>query len=90
MGYGTSEDLVGDKITGFTIAQTISNRGVRVSSSASYLKPNRNKPNLHVALNALVSRILFENNKAVGVQFIMVCDSKCHSLNYFFSASKFN
>ncbi|XP_023318416.1 glucose dehydrogenase [FAD, quinone]-like [Trichogramma pretiosum] len=70
IGYGVTEDMVGDKITGFTIAQTITDHGVRISSARSYLSPNRNKNNLHIALNALATKIIFQDKKAVGVQFI--------------------
>ncbi|XP_012285425.1 glucose dehydrogenase [FAD, quinone] [Orussus abietinus] len=70
-GYKAPEDLIGDEITGFTVAQTISKNGVRVSSAASYLRPNRFRPNLHVALNATATKILFTEKKATGVQFRM-------------------
>ncbi|XP_001604417.2 glucose dehydrogenase [FAD, quinone]-like [Nasonia vitripennis] len=70
-GYGVTEDMVGDKITGFTIAQTISNKGVRVSSSGSYLRPNKGRRNLHVALNALATKIVFRRKKAIAVQYLM-------------------
>ncbi|XP_058801853.1 glucose dehydrogenase [FAD, quinone]-like [Phymastichus coffea] len=70
MGYGITEDMVGDKILGFTIAQTISNNGVRVSSAASYLRPFRDRPNLHVILNALATKIVFEQKRAIGVKYI--------------------
>lgn len=71
-GFGLSSDLNGDTITGFTIAQSTSKNGVRVSSASAFLRPIRNRRNLHIALNATVTKILIEGRKAVGVQYIQV------------------
>lgn len=72
MGYGVTEDMVGDKITGFTIAQTISDKGVRVSSSGSFIQPNKDKPNLHVVLDAMATKITFSGKKATAVEYMKV------------------
>jgi len=81
MGLGTSEDLVGLNSTGFTVAQTISKNGVRLSAARAYLWPHRNRKNLHVALNALatkvntkvISKVISKKSlKADGITFIMV------------------
>jgi len=77
MGLGTSEDLVGPNSTGFTVAQTISKNGVRLSAARAYLWPHRNRKNLHVALNALATKVntkitLKKSLKADGITFIMV------------------
>lgn len=73
MGYGVTEDMVGDKITGFTVAQTISDKGVRVSSVGSYVRPNRHRKNLHILYNAVATRIVFnENKEAVAVEYMKV------------------
>lgn len=69
-GYGLTEDLAGDNITGFTVAQTNSKDGVRVSSASAFLRPIRDRANLHVALNATATKILIQRFKAVGVQYI--------------------
>ncbi|XP_018357886.1 PREDICTED: glucose dehydrogenase [FAD, quinone]-like isoform X1 [Trachymyrmex cornetzi] len=74
-GLGVSEDLVGQNITGFTVAQTISRNGVRLSAARAYLWPNRNRKNLHVALNAIVTKVntmrSLSKVKTVGITFIM-------------------
>lgn len=76
VGLGVTEDLVGEKITGFTIAQTISRNGVRLSAPRAFLWPNRNRKNLHVALNAIATKIntikVDKNVKAKGITFVMV------------------
>ncbi|KAK2575514.1 hypothetical protein KPH14_011235 [Odynerus spinipes] len=70
VGFGVSEDLVGDKITGFTVAQTLSKDGVRESTAAAYLRPYRNKKNLHIALDATVTTVLTRGNRAYGVKYV--------------------
>jgi choline dehydrogenase len=45
-------------------------RGWRSSSNAEYLKPAGNRANLTIIANAPVSRVLIENRRAAGVEFI--------------------
>ncbi|XP_032684538.1 glucose dehydrogenase [FAD, quinone]-like isoform X2 [Odontomachus brunneus] len=68
-GYPISEDLNGDQFTGFTVAQTTSKDGVRMSSAAAFLRPRRHRSNLQITLNATATKIIIENQKAVGVQY---------------------
>jgi choline dehydrogenase len=42
--------------------------GVRMSTSLTYINPNRHRLNLTIRGNVLVHRILFEGNRAVGVE----------------------
>lgn len=72
VGYKLIEDLNGDEVSGFTVAQTNSKNGVRVSSAAAFLRPIRNRRNLHIMLNATVARLIIEDNKAAGVQYYKV------------------
>ncbi|XP_046750608.1 glucose dehydrogenase [FAD, quinone]-like [Diprion similis] len=69
-GFGISQDLNGDDITGFTLIQSTTKNGVRRSSAASYLRPIRNRENLHISLNSTVTRVVIENGKAVGVEYL--------------------
>lgn len=71
-GYKLIEDLNGDEISGFTIAQTNSKNGVRVSSAAAFLRPIRDRRNLHIMLNATAARLITEDSKTVGVQYYKV------------------
>ncbi|MFL5266593.1 MAG: GMC family oxidoreductase [Stellaceae bacterium] len=41
----------------------------RASAARSYLKPASKRPNLQVVTGAFVHRVLFEDNRAVGVEF---------------------
>lgn len=42
----------------------------RYSTSVAYLHPAMNRPNLNVITGALASRVLIENGKAVGVEYL--------------------
>lgn len=69
-GYDTV-DLNGRTHTGFTIAQTTSRNGSRLSTARAFLRPARNRPNLHIMLNSTATKILFdESNRAIGVEFV--------------------
>lgn len=68
-GYPISEDLNGDQFTGFSVAQATSKNGVRVSSARAFLRPFRHRQNIQIALNATATKIIIENQKAVGVQY---------------------
>lgn len=73
---GTTADLVGPNITGFTVAQTISKNGVRLSTPRAFLWPFRHRKNLHIALNATATKILTRKigakKKAEGITVLMV------------------
>lgn len=71
-GYGTTDDMVGDKILGFTVAQTMSKNGVRQSSASAYLRPFRERKNLDIVLNATATKILTKKQKVIGVEFVVV------------------
>ncbi|XP_028048014.2 glucose dehydrogenase [FAD, quinone] [Monomorium pharaonis] len=74
-GLGVTEDLVGQNITGFTVAQTISRDGVRLSAARAFLWPHRNRKNLHIALNAIATKVrtikTSSTVKAEGITLIM-------------------
>ncbi|HUN27688.1 MAG TPA: GMC family oxidoreductase N-terminal domain-containing protein [Steroidobacteraceae bacterium] len=68
-GFNTTEDIHGDVEEGFARGEvTIDPRGRRASTSFAYLHPVIGRRNLTVALNALVTRVLTENGRAVGVE----------------------
>lgn len=50
--------------------------GTRWSTSKAYLKPAADRPNLHVAINAHVTKIAFVKKRAVGVAFIHGAERK--------------
>ncbi|EAT44641.1 AAEL004002-PA [Aedes aegypti] len=69
MGY-ENRDINGEEQTGFMLLQATMRRGSRCSTSKAFLRPVRLRNNLHVAMHAHVTRILFDrNNRAYGVEF---------------------
>lgn len=44
--------------------------GCRCSTLKAFLLPASNRPNLYLAKNTLVTRIIIENNRAIGVEFL--------------------
>ena len=43
--------------------------GERCSAAAAYLQPQRRKANLHIITRALVTRIVIENKRAIGITY---------------------
>lgn len=70
MGIATT-DINGDTQAGTALAQaTISKQGVRQSVANAYLDPNPFPDNLHIVIHAMVTKVLFSGQRAIGVQFI--------------------
>ncbi|CAH8869621.1 unnamed protein product [Trichobilharzia szidati] len=69
-GYPFTDDVNGYQQEGIGHFEMTVKNGVRCSASAAYLHPAlKSSSKLTVETNALVTRILFENNKAVGVKY---------------------
>ncbi|XP_026740797.1 glucose dehydrogenase [FAD, quinone]-like [Trichoplusia ni] len=71
LGY-ENRDINGAKQTGFMLTQATMRRGSRCSTAKAFLRPVRQRSNLHVALGAQVTRILINpvKKQAYGVEFI--------------------
>lgn len=69
-GYPITDDLNGYQQEGFSRMDMTVYKGRRRSAARSYLHPVLQRPNLSVKTKALSSRILFEGNKAVGVEYM--------------------
>ncbi len=67
-GFDRNDDFNGAQQAGFGLYQVTQRDGARCSSAAAYLKPVRQRPNLHVRTHALVERVLLDHGRAVGVQ----------------------
>lgn len=69
-GFAYSEDLSGDAQEGYSPAEvTIDGNGRRASTSKAYLEPALERPNLHLRTRAQAMRILFEGDRAVGIEY---------------------
>ncbi|KXJ73585.1 hypothetical protein RP20_CCG015527 [Aedes albopictus] len=79
MGYDIV-DVNGEQQTGFAFFQFTMRRGTRCSSSKAFLRPVRNRKNLHVGLFCHVTKVIMdpENKRALGVEFVR--DGKKHEV----------
>jgi choline dehydrogenase len=69
-GYPRTDDINGRDAEGPALGEvTIDQRGRRASAAAAYIRPALGRQNLDVRLNALAHRILFEGDRAVGVEY---------------------
>ncbi|WEO99586.1 choline dehydrogenase [Streptomyces sp. FXJ1.172] len=68
-GYAPTDDVNGYRQEGFAKFDRNVHRGRRLSASKAYLKPAMKRPNLTVRTRALVTRVLFEGRRAVGVEY---------------------
>ena len=69
-GYERTDDVNGLRQEGFAPFDRNVHRGRRLSAARAYLHPVRSRPNLTVRTRALVTRILFERGRAVGVEYV--------------------
>ncbi|EDO38958.1 predicted protein, partial [Nematostella vectensis] len=68
-GYPFTEDMNGYQQEGVGwMAMTI-HKGIRWNTANAYLRPAIQRTNLHADTRALITRVLFEGNKAVGVEY---------------------
>ncbi|CAG9861254.1 unnamed protein product [Phyllotreta striolata] len=71
MGYPV-RDINGAEQAGFMVAQGTIRRGSRCSTAKAFLRPVKLRKNMHVALNAHVTKVLINptNMRAFGVEFV--------------------
>lgn len=67
-GYPYNDDTNGAQREGFGPTDITVGGGKRSSTSIAYLKPARDRANLTVLTNALTRRILFDGDRAIGVE----------------------
>ncbi|WAR12782.1 DHGL-like protein [Mya arenaria] len=81
MGYKLN-DYNGEIHQGWSPMQLTIRNGVRSSTSLEFLGRAKGRPNLHVGIHSLVTKIAFENKRATGVYAIR------NGRKYFFKANK--
>ncbi|KAK1137820.1 hypothetical protein K0M31_002314 [Melipona bicolor] len=71
MGY-EARDINGEHQTGFMVAQGTIRHGSRCSTAKAFLRPAKSRKNLHIALEAHVTKILIDpsSKRAYGVEFV--------------------
>ncbi len=76
-GYPVTDDINGDQQEGFARGEvTIDKSARRASTSRAYLDPARSRSNLTIEINALTSRVVIENGRAVGVEYVQNGETK--------------
>lgn len=81
LGYPLNDDFNNGEQEGFGLYQVTIKEGQRCSSANAYLDPAKNRNNLQVKTNCLVSKVIIESNICVGVEYIedgKVKSAKCH------------
>jgi choline dehydrogenase len=69
-GFSTTDDIHGEVEEGFARGEiTVDTRGRRASTARAYLRPAKGRSNLALITGALVTKILIENGKAVGIEY---------------------
>jgi choline dehydrogenase len=68
-GIPFTDDLNGDSNEGVGFVPVSQRRGRRFSVLDGYLRPARRRPNLTIVTDALVTRVLIEEGRAVGVAY---------------------
>lgn len=68
-GYPITDDFNGAQQEGFGVLQMTVHGGRRWSTATAYLRPALSRPNLTVASNALVRRLLVDGDRVIGVEW---------------------
>jgi choline dehydrogenase len=69
-GHPLTDDVNGYRQEGFAAFDRNIHRGRRLSAARAYLHPVMDRPNLEVQTGKLVSRVVFEGTRAVGVEVV--------------------
>ena len=69
-GHGWTDDYNGERQDGFGRLQMTIRNGRRCSGATAYLRPALARPNLEIRVKAHVTRLQFEGERAVGVEYL--------------------
>jgi choline dehydrogenase len=70
MGYDYNPDFNGQQQEGVGFYQFTIKEGKRHSAAAAFLVPILQRPNLTITTGALVTRLLFEGTRTIGVEYL--------------------
>lgn len=68
LGYPLVDDVNAPDVPGFGLSPLSAVDGIRQSTAVTYLNPVRDRANLEVRGDTLVDKVLFDGNRATGVQ----------------------
>ena len=74
LGYRVG-DYNGESPFGFSIGQMTIRNGKRCSTATAFLRPAMERSNLYIGTGIMVRKVLFKDNKAVGVSYIQGSDN---------------
>uniref|UniRef100_A0A915K024 Glucose-methanol-choline oxidoreductase N-terminal domain-containing protein n=1 Tax=Romanomermis culicivorax TaxID=13658 RepID=A0A915K024_ROMCU len=69
-GYGFTEDMNGFKQEGVGYMDATIYKGKRWSAAQAYLRPILKRPNFFYECNSLVTKLIFDKHRAVGVETV--------------------
>lgn len=69
-GLAFNDDFNGASQEGAGIYQINTKNGRRMSAARAFLRPAMKRPNVRVEMHALVTKVLFEGGRAVGVEYV--------------------
>ncbi len=69
LGWPRNDDFNGAQQDGFGRYQVTQRQGRRHSTAVAYLHPSLSRPNLTLSMHSLITHILFEGTRAVGVAY---------------------
>jgi choline dehydrogenase len=75
-GHEHNPDFNGARQEGVGRFQLTQRGGMRCSCSVAYLSPARGRPNLDILTHAMTTRVLFEGDRAVGVEVVRGGDAE--------------
>ncbi|CAH1268887.1 CHDH [Branchiostoma lanceolatum] len=75
-GYPYTADMNGYQQEGFGEMDMTIRRGVRWSTANAYLRPALKRANVKAEVRCVVTRVLFEGNRAVGLEYLQNGDTK--------------
>ncbi|MCB1800344.1 MAG: choline dehydrogenase [Gammaproteobacteria bacterium] len=70
VGIPYNKDYNGAVQEGVSYFQQTAHKGFRWSTAKGFLRPVRKRPNLKVLIKAQTTRVLFEDDRAVGIEFV--------------------
>lgn len=69
-GHKLTQDFNGNEQDGVGYYQVTQKNGQRCSAAVGYLRPAEQRPNLTVITEALTTKVLFDEAKAIGIEYL--------------------
>lgn len=70
VGHSNTLDINGENTLGYTQPMYTIADGLRQSTAYAFLTPIKNRPNLYVLKNTIATKIIFDQNRAIGIDVI--------------------